>query len=129
MPFALMKPKSGCADLLSKRLLLDSRVVDVPMSYNPTLVTLSSLKPFFFNGLKDELQFSAHVGAKDPGIQYERYPNAVSGLVQTGYWHMCQYLAPPPGSLLHQHYPLLAGQTSACNTARNCTTWAGDSTA
>ena len=33
------------------RLLLDSRVVDWPMSYNPIVVTLSSLKPFFFNGL------------------------------------------------------------------------------
>src|SRR5215831_11542018 len=33
-------------------LLLDSRVVDVPMSYNPIVVTLSSLKPFFFNGLQ-----------------------------------------------------------------------------
>jgi integrase/recombinase XerD len=36
----------------SRRLLLDSRVVDVPMSSNPTFVTLSSLKPLFFNGLK-----------------------------------------------------------------------------
>ena len=35
-----------------KRLLLDSRVVDVPMSYNPIVVTLPSLKPFFFNGLQ-----------------------------------------------------------------------------
>src|SRR5262245_39541264 len=34
-------------------LLLDSRVVDVPMAYNPTFVTLSSLKPFFFNGLQN----------------------------------------------------------------------------
>ena len=34
--------------------LLDSRVVDVPMAYNPTFVTLSSLKPFFFNGLQNE---------------------------------------------------------------------------
>jgi hypothetical protein len=29
-------------------------VVDVPMAYNPTFVTLSSLKPFFFNGLQNE---------------------------------------------------------------------------
>src|SRR6266480_5227884 len=29
------------------RLLLDSRVVDLPMSYNPIVVTLSSLKSFF----------------------------------------------------------------------------------
>ena len=34
------------------RLLLDSRVVDLPMSYNPIAVILSSLKPFFFNGLQ-----------------------------------------------------------------------------
>jgi adenylate cyclase class IV len=37
-----------------RRLLLDSRVVDVPMASNPTFVTLSSLKPFFFNGLQNE---------------------------------------------------------------------------
>jgi hypothetical protein len=30
------------------RLLLDSRVVDVPMAYNPTFVILPSLKPLFF---------------------------------------------------------------------------------
>jgi len=35
-------------------LLLDSRVVDLPMAYNPIFVTLSSLKPLFFNGLKNE---------------------------------------------------------------------------
>ncbi len=45
------------------RHLLDSRVVDLPMSYNPTFVTLSSLKPFFFNGLKNELRFLDNVGA------------------------------------------------------------------
>ena len=45
------------------RLLLDSRVVDVPMAYNPTFVILSSLKPLFFNSLKNELRFSDHVGA------------------------------------------------------------------
>jgi hypothetical protein len=33
-------------------LLLDSRVVELPMSSNPIVVTLSSLKPFFFNGLQ-----------------------------------------------------------------------------
>src|SRR6266567_8797279 len=31
---------------------------DLSMSYNPIVVTLSSLKPFFFNGLKKELCFS-----------------------------------------------------------------------
>ena len=39
---------------LPLRLLLDSRVVDVPMAYNPTFVMLSSLKPLFFNSLKNE---------------------------------------------------------------------------
>jgi len=34
------------------RLLLDSRAVDLPLSYNPIVVALFSLKPFFFNGLK-----------------------------------------------------------------------------
>jgi hypothetical protein len=33
------------------------------------LVALSSLKPFFFNGLKNESRFSDHMGAQDPGIQ------------------------------------------------------------
>src|SRR4029453_9158057 len=34
------------------RLLLDSRVVDVPRSSNPIVVPLSSSNPLFFNGLK-----------------------------------------------------------------------------
>ena len=34
-------------------LLLDSRVVDVPMTHNPTVVMRSSLKPFFFHSLKN----------------------------------------------------------------------------
>ena len=46
-----------------KRLLLDSRVVDVPMAYNSTVVMFSSLKPLFFNGLKNELPFSDNAGA------------------------------------------------------------------
>jgi hypothetical protein len=45
------------------RLLLDSRVVDVSMAYPPTLVILSSLKPLFFNGLKNELRFLDNAGA------------------------------------------------------------------
>jgi len=45
------------------RLLLDSRVVDVPMAYNPTFVMLSSLKPLFFHSLKNELRFSDNAGA------------------------------------------------------------------
>ena len=31
------------------RLLLDSRVVDLPMASNPTFIVLSFLKPLFFN--------------------------------------------------------------------------------
>src|SRR5262245_58228522 len=34
------------------RLLLDARVVDVPMMYHPTFVMLSSLQPLFFNSLQ-----------------------------------------------------------------------------
>src|SRR2546422_8932394 len=36
------------------------------MSYNPIVVTLSSLKPFFFNGLKKELCFSDHAWSIRP---------------------------------------------------------------
>jgi hypothetical protein len=35
-------------------LLLDSRVVDVPMAYNLNCVILSSLKLLFFNNLNNE---------------------------------------------------------------------------
>jgi hypothetical protein len=44
-------------------LLLDSRVVDLPMAYNPTFVIPSSLKPLFFNSFKNEFRFSDNVGA------------------------------------------------------------------
>jgi hypothetical protein len=44
-----------------RRLLLDSRGVDVRMSYTPIFVTISSLKPLFFNGLKNELRFLDHM--------------------------------------------------------------------
>jgi len=37
-----------------RRLLLDSRVVDVSIAYTPTLVMLSSLEPLFFNSVKNE---------------------------------------------------------------------------
>ena len=47
----------------NNRLLLDSRVVDVPMAYDPPFVMLSSLKPLFFNSLKHKLRFSDHTGA------------------------------------------------------------------
>ena len=46
-----------------QRLLLDSRVVDVPIAYNPTFVVLPPLKSLFFNGLKKESRFSDNVGA------------------------------------------------------------------
>jgi hypothetical protein len=54
---------------IERRLLLDSRVVDVPMVYHPTFVMLYSLKSFFFNGLKNESPFPDSVGVSDPGIQ------------------------------------------------------------
>ena len=49
--------------LLETRLLLDSRVVDLSMASTPTFVMLSSLKPLFFNSLKNELCFSDNAGA------------------------------------------------------------------
>jgi transposase len=42
------------AALNTTRLLLDSRVVDLLMAYNPTFAMLSSVKPLFFNSLKSE---------------------------------------------------------------------------
>jgi hypothetical protein len=45
------------------RLLLDSRVVDLPRSSNLIVVILSSSKPLFFNGLKKASHFSGRVGA------------------------------------------------------------------
>jgi hypothetical protein len=44
-------------------LLLDSRVVDLLRLFNFSLVTLSALKPLFFNSLKKALPFSDNVGA------------------------------------------------------------------
>ena len=44
-------------------LLLDSRIVYVPMAYNPTFVMFSSLKPLFFNSLKNESPFSDNARA------------------------------------------------------------------
>jgi len=51
------------------RLLLDSRVVDLSIAYNPTLVILSPFKPLFFNSLRNDLRSLDNVGAQDPGIQ------------------------------------------------------------
>jgi hypothetical protein len=55
--------RDGVIEFIPIRLLLDSRVVDLPMAYNPTLVILSSLKPLFFNRLQNELCFSDNTGA------------------------------------------------------------------
>ena len=44
-------------------LVLDSRGVDGPRSSNLIVVTLSSLKPFVFHGLKKALPFSDNVEA------------------------------------------------------------------
>jgi len=67
-----------------KRLLLDSRVVDVPMSYHPIVMTLSSVKPFFGNGLHKALPCSDNVGAEGPGIQQERAGNDHRGRTDDG---------------------------------------------
>src|SRR5919204_5960718 len=68
-PFLLCK----CFDLQpQRRRLLTSRAVNVSRSSNRIVVTLSSLKLFFFNGLTKAVHFSDGVGASDPGIQEER---------------------------------------------------------
>ena len=54
---------NGANGYMKDRLLLDSRVVDVPMAYDPRLVMLSSLKPLFVNSLKHTLRFSDNTGA------------------------------------------------------------------
>jgi hypothetical protein len=51
---------------LEAGLLLDARVVDVPRASNPTFVSLSSLKPLFFNGLKHEERLADNLGIEDP---------------------------------------------------------------
>ena len=44
-------------------LLLDSRVVDMPMASTPNFVTFSSLQPLFFHSLKNAFCFSDNAGA------------------------------------------------------------------
>src|SRR5262249_47599058 len=44
-------------------LLLDSRVVDVPMMSKPTFVMLSSLQPLFFNSLQKGVCCTDNAGA------------------------------------------------------------------
>src|SRR5215475_11949283 len=61
-PSLFARPSGPLPSSILPWLLLDSRVVDVPMTYNPTFVMLSSLKPFFFTGLKHEFRFSDNVG-------------------------------------------------------------------
>jgi hypothetical protein len=54
----------GCIEKrFMTRLLLDSRVVDLPIAYTPTFVLLSPLKPLFFNSLKNALRFLDNAGA------------------------------------------------------------------
>jgi hypothetical protein len=45
------------------RLLLDSRVVDVPRSSTPTFGAISFLRPLCFNGLQNEWRCLDKVGA------------------------------------------------------------------
>jgi hypothetical protein len=45
------------------RLLLDSRVVELPSAYHSTFGILSSLKLLFFNSLNNEFRFSDNAGA------------------------------------------------------------------
>jgi len=46
-----------------QKLLLDSWVVELAMSYNPNFVILSFSKPLFFRGLKNELRTSDNIEA------------------------------------------------------------------
>ena len=54
---------------LFRTLIVDSRGVDLTMSYNPIFVMISSLKPLFFNGLKNAQRFLDNMEGEDPGIQ------------------------------------------------------------
>ena len=55
-----------------KGLLLNSRVVDVSMSYNAIVVTPTFLESLVLQWALKRLHFSEAIGVKDPGIQYER---------------------------------------------------------
>jgi len=52
-----------------RRLLLDSRVVDLSRWSTPAFATLSSLSPLFFNGIRNVLRCAKSVQAEDPEIQ------------------------------------------------------------
>ena len=62
-PLEIERPVQAWLTKHPRWLLLDARVVDVPMAYNPIFVLLSSLKPLFFNSLKNALRFSDNAGA------------------------------------------------------------------
>ena len=51
------------AEINAVWLLLDSRVVVLPIAYHPNFVMLSSLNLLFFNSLKNALCFSDNMGA------------------------------------------------------------------
>ena len=52
------------------RLLLDARVVNVPMAYNPTFVLLSSLQPFFFKSIQPNEETSPSAVMYDSSDKY-----------------------------------------------------------
>ena len=54
---------SGILFRITQQALVGFRVVEVPMASNPTFVMLSSLKPLFFNSLKNEWCFLDNEGA------------------------------------------------------------------
>ena len=62
----------GCVAHLCPWLLFDSRGVALSRSSAPTFTTLPSLKPLYFNGLRNALRFSDTVEAYAPGIQEAR---------------------------------------------------------
>ena len=57
---------------------------DLPMSYNAIVVALSSLKPFFFNGLKKELCFSDNAWSISPRNPIRAKINTTPALVRRG---------------------------------------------
>lgn len=56
-------PVSGPAGTFKQGLLLDSRVVDVPLVYNLAFAMLSALKLLFFKSLKNALRVSENTEA------------------------------------------------------------------
>lgn len=62
-------PRAGEYPRFLGWLLLDCKVVDVPLSSNAIVVTLLSWNTLFFNGLQNGLRFADAVGVEAPGIQ------------------------------------------------------------